>query len=83
MADWIRFDKHLLAKNIRDQFLEAAMNWVPDTALLSNDPPKKESANRNARWNVNFFIVTTSDLIGQDSKTAEKLWLKVHFVWFF
>ena len=25
-----------------------------------------------------FFIVTTSDLIGQDSKTAEKLGFKVH-----
>ena len=30
-----------------------------------------------------FFIVTTSDLIGQDSKTAKKLGFKVHFVWFF
>ena len=30
-----------------------------------------------------FFIVTTSDLIGQDSKTAEKLGFKVHFVCFF
>ena len=30
-----------------------------------------------------FFIVTTSDLIAQDSKTAEKLGFKVHFVWFF
>ena len=27
-----------------------------------------------------FFIVTTSDLIGQDSKTAEKSGFKVHFV---
>ena len=27
-----------------------------------------------------FFIVTTSDLIGQDSKTAKKLGFKVHFV---
>ena len=23
--------------------------------ILSNDPHKKESANRNAQWNVNFF----------------------------
>ena len=23
--------------------------------ILSNDPYKKESANGNARWNVNFF----------------------------
>lgn len=30
-----------------------------------------------------FFIVTTSDLIGLDSKTAKKLRLKVHFVYFF
>ena len=27
-----------------------------------------------------FFIVTTSNLIGQDSKTAKKLGFKVHFV---
>ena len=27
-----------------------------------------------------FFIVTTSDLIGQDSKTTKKLRFKVHFV---
>ena len=27
-----------------------------------------------------FFIVTTSDLIGQNSKSAEKLGFKVHFV---
>ena len=27
-----------------------------------------------------FFIVTTSDLIGQDSKTAKTLGFKVHFV---
>ena len=27
-----------------------------------------------------FFIVTTSDLIGQESKTTEKLGFKVHFV---
>ena len=27
-----------------------------------------------------FFIVTTSDLIGLDSKTATKLRFKVHFV---
>ena len=27
-----------------------------------------------------FFIVTTSDLIGQDLKTARKLGFKVHFV---
>ena len=27
-----------------------------------------------------FFIVTTSDLTGQDSKTAKKLGFKVHFV---
>ena len=27
-----------------------------------------------------FFIVATSDLIGQDSKTAKKLRFKVHFV---
>ena len=27
-----------------------------------------------------FFIFTTGDLIGQDSKTAEKLGFKVHFV---
>ena len=27
-----------------------------------------------------FFIVTTSDLIGLDSKTAKNLRLKVHFV---
>ena len=40
--------------------------------LLHNDPHKKESANSNARWNVNFFIVTR-DLIGRDSKTAKKL----------
>ena len=30
-----------------------------------------------------FFILTTSDLIGQDSKTAKKLGFKVHFVLFF
>ena len=30
-----------------------------------------------------FFIVTTSDLIGQDSKTIKKVRFKVHFVWFF
>ena len=30
-----------------------------------------------------FFIVTTSDLIGQDSKTTKKLGFKVHFVWCF
>ena len=41
--------------------------------LLSNDPHKKESANGN-------IVVTTSDLIGQDPKTAEKLGFKVHFV---
>ena len=27
-----------------------------------------------------FFIVTSSNLIGQDSKTAKKLRFKVHFV---
>ena len=30
-----------------------------------------------------FFIVTTSDLIGQDSKTTKKLRFKVHYVRFF
>ena len=30
-----------------------------------------------------FFIVTTSDLIGQDSKTAKKLGFKAHFDQFF
>ena len=30
-----------------------------------------------------FFIVTISDLIGQDSKTAEKLGFKVHLSDFF
>ena len=29
---------------------------------------------------LTFFIIATSDLIGQDSKTAEKLGFKVHFV---
>ena len=29
---------------------------------------------------LTFFIVTTSHLIGQDSKTAKKLRFKVHFV---
>ena len=48
--------------------------------LVSNDPHKKESSNGNARWNVNFFTVTTSDLIGLDSETAKKLRFKVHFV---
>ena len=27
-----------------------------------------------------FFIVTTGDLVGQDSKTTKKLRFKVHFV---
>ena len=44
---------------------------------LINDLHKKESANGNARWNVNFFHC---DLIGLDSKTAKKLRFKVHFV---
>ena len=49
--------------------------------MLSNDPQKKKSANSNAVWNVNFFfIVITSDLIGQVSKTTKKLRVKVHFV---
>ena len=30
-----------------------------------------------------FFIVTTSDFIGQDSKTTKKLKFKVHFVFIF
>ena len=30
-----------------------------------------------------FFIITTSDLIGQVSKTTKKLRFKVHFAWFF
>ena len=53
-------------------------------SITGNERHKKESAHRNSRWNVNLcFIVTTSDLIGLDSKTAKKLRLKVHFVWFF
>ena len=30
-----------------------------------------------------FFAVTTSDLIGLDSKTAKIVRFKVHFVWFY
>ena len=51
-----------------------------DRQCLSNNPHKKESANGNARWTVHFFIVTTSDLIGPDSKTAKTFRFKVHFV---
>ena len=43
--------------------------WGPPVRFFSKDPRKKEIANGNARWNVNFFfVITTSDLIGQDSK---------------
>ena len=57
---------------------------MDNTGYLSNAPGNSDSSNgkgmRDARWNVNFFIVTTSDLIGLDSKTAKKLRFKVHFV---
>ena len=72
MQNWLRYQIYrLLASN----------SVITANCLsLSNDPHKKESTNGNARWNVNFFIVTTSDLIGLDSKTAKKLRFKVHFV---
>ena len=46
---------------------------------LSDDPHKKEVLTAMHDGTSTFFMVTTSDLIGQDSKTAEKLRFKVQF----
>ena len=48
--------------------------------MLSNDPHKKEVLTEMHNGMSTFFIVTTSDLIGQYSKVAKKLRFKVHFV---
>ena len=59
------------------------MKWAPGWGFLSNDPRIRKVLTAMHDGMSTFFIVTTSDLIGQDSKTAEKLGFKVHFVWFF
>ena len=35
--------------------LDILLRYIQAYLHLSNDPHKKESANDNARWNVNFF----------------------------